>query len=184
MPNKKSAKKLWTGLKSLLRKIPKVWRGALYIAGVLGAISGVLAYFPSMTIHLADPLEPNNPFSSPVLLTNDGLLCLNSITFITKLKMLSDPTGAAVVIEKEGVHNMPPFSIKRLCKGETSTFGLPDLMQYFELPSAPDYGDIELVFSFRPSFVIWRQTKSFRFAFTLKNNKYTWFPRAHTDKLR
>lgn len=188
MSDKKIINNLWLELKTILKKIPKVWRVVLGISGVLATISGVLSFFPSIDVDIGEPFDPNNPFTAPVMLTNDGLLCLNSIINVTKLKILSDPTGKAIIIEKYGITSTE--LIKKLCKDETSTFGLSlalkEIHKYtnFSFNQKPDYGDIVLEFSFRQSFTFWRQTISKRFAFTLKNNKYTWFPRALTDKLR
>jgi hypothetical protein len=54
-----------------LRRLAK-WFAAL--VALLVTASGLLAYWPLLTVAVGPPLDPADPFSCPVLITNDSPL--------------------------------------------------------------------------------------------------------------
>lgn len=46
---------------------------------VLACISGLLTFYPVITVDVGSPLDPNNPFSYPFIVTNDTILPLFSV---------------------------------------------------------------------------------------------------------
>ena len=57
-------------------------------ATLIGVVAALLTLLPRVTATIADPVDPKNPFSSSVTITNTGYLPLNSITCFVRIEEL------------------------------------------------------------------------------------------------
>ena len=60
-------------------QLQKIWRWIGGAITVLVCISGLLTFYPALTVDVGSPLDANNPFSYPFIVTNDTILPLFNV---------------------------------------------------------------------------------------------------------
>lgn len=152
---------------------------------VLGVVTGYLALLPRVSVSQNDQLDPDNAFSSPFIVTNDGPLPMESVRFTCGIVDVKHQNGPEVVGDANfGTHF---FMLKdKDGKIATQNFGSPEMMpgERSTLPSCSypylnpvENANIGIVVDFRVGYTFFPARRVFRFA-TLKDNngKIHWFP--------
>jgi hypothetical protein len=67
----------------------------LGLATLIGVPAAIFAFWPRVTVSVSDPVDPKNPFSAAVTVTNTGLLPLDKVTPFFGLQQM-DFGGTAV----------------------------------------------------------------------------------------
>ena len=167
---------------------PKKWTNAIYGVFVLGAT--LLAYVvliprPIGTID-ANPPDPNNPLSSPINITNSGLLPLHDVVVSIGLGEISG-NGTAPTVNLQGQPNYKSRIQHRNWvpreMGPDDHFTLA-FDQFMNFPSsALGRADLAIVIDYDLPIIHIRRTKIFPYyTRKLTNGGFAWYSDApHTD---
>jgi hypothetical protein len=170
-PGKKETVLLqWIGLLSPNGKIAAATALFLTVVGSYYAFSSKLA------VEASPPIESTNLFTAPFVISNDGILPINSVTFYVIIRNAVNKFGGTV-IAKNG-KGMQPIShlIPTLQPGEKTTTGIPN--PFGDIVS----GDIDLVVTYRPLLLPFEQEKVFRFGGSKESDgKLVWRHRAASE---
>jgi hypothetical protein len=138
----------------------------------LGLASSYLSLLPRITVVEGVPLNSADPFSTPFVVSNDGPLGVSSFDFDCIVESLIAKGGNKVL---ETHVAGPKLRTSRMEVGERA-------MAFCPLNSAIEVGPIQsasikMSASFRPDWVFWRDTRTFRFA-TIEDTNGTlrWMP--------
>ncbi len=164
--------------RNISKSVKMVGVGIGLLATSLGIITGYLALVPRLSVTQNQPLNLDDPFSTPFILSNDGPLGVNDAKFSCYVfHLASAPAGrlssGTSTIDEVGASQ--GLVAKRMEPGERAT--IPCSLQPFTLMNPVKTGDVAVQVDFRPDFVFWRQTRSFRFV-TLKSSDghLYWYP--------
>jgi hypothetical protein len=160
----------WLGLLSPTSKFSATVALFLTVAGSYYAFSTKIAVEPS------PPMEAANLFTAPFVISNEGVLPINSVTFHIIIRNAVNEIGGTV-IAKNG-KGMQPIShlIPSLQPGEKSTTGIPN--PFGNIVS----GDIDFVVTYKPLFSPIEQKKVFRFGGSKESDgKLVWRHRASSE---
>jgi hypothetical protein len=155
------------------------------LAAILGILTGYLALLPRVSVSQNEQLDPDNTFSSPFIISNDGPLPMENVMFrcgIAGAKIKEGPeikgapnfgTSFIVLTDKDGKIAAQNLGSPEMLPGERST------MPYCSFPwlNPVEGADIGIVVTFRVGYTPFSQTRVFQFA-TLKDasGKLHWFP--------
>jgi hypothetical protein len=140
---------------------------------LLGLVTAILSLLPRLSVSNLESLDPDDPFSTPFVVSNDGVLGINDVVLSCILVRLESATQHWAVEGFRSVGYAP--TIPRLDPGEQGT-----------APCNPAVGlkasaaDIEVVVSYRPDYVPWKKERPFRFVtVSSKDGKLHWIPQPY-----
>jgi hypothetical protein len=141
----------------LLLWFSQFWKLIVAFSVVLGIIVSFLAISPSITVSTSQSLDPADPLATSFLITNTGLLPIHSIIFLCQLNKVVTTQPVTYIHFKLG-YATPPLPI--LYPQEQKTFWAPKIINFpYPIVSA----DINILVSYRPDFLFWHKSKSYRF---------------------
>lgn len=154
-------------------------------AAVLGIVSGYTALIPRIVVSQSQPLDVDDPFSTPFVVANDGSLPLMSLRFSCAMGDFTDAKGDHIIgntktYEGEIQTSDPP--IEELSPGERAT--VPCAFPFkFPLPLAT--GDMAIVSHFRIGYTLF-QAKVIRRFHTVKaaDGHVYWFAQPIPESAR
>jgi hypothetical protein len=176
----------------------KHWKGLLAIAGSVAAIVGfasaVATFLPRISIDIGDPIEPSNPLSAPITVTNTFIplervnlalgLCRIVISGITyqQYNTTNEKTDYGCTSGGPAYFTSPAMTNHRLATDDKWRVLFNDFVVGPPLPRFGG-GDIRMVLKFIPwpfSYLhmdwIFGRQKEFRFkARTTANGNWQWF---------
>lgn len=157
----------WLGLLSPTGKI------AAAIALFLTVAGSYFSFSPKISVEASYPMESKNLFTTPFVISNDGILPIHSVSHTVIVRNAVNEIGGTVIIPK----GYKPIDLMPVLQpGEKSTTGIPN--PFGNIVS----GDIDFVVTYRPSFIPWRQTKIFRFGGSKESDsKLIWRHRASSE---
>lgn len=157
----------------------RAWAIFLATAAIAGFVQTVFAFLPNISVSASTPLDKNSSSylrTTPFIVSNDGILSIYSLEYSCFIRFAEFTHGGRM---KDSLFRDANFDKKILRPNEKDNLPcLPPHMikgpPFAELIDA----DIEVRISFRPSFILWRQEKYFRFA-TYKTNtsELQWLPK-------
>jgi len=158
-----------------------------FVAAILGIVTGWLALLPRVSVSQNEQLDPDNTFSSPFIISNDGPLPLENVRFMCGIVEVKHEKGPDVIGDaKFGTHffiltdkngNAAPqnFGSPEMLPGERST--MPSCTYPYLNPV--ENATIGVVVDFKIAYApfIPDQRRIFRFG-TLRDiaGKNHWFP--------
>jgi len=142
------------------------WRDPLNLciglASLVLGIPGFLGLLSGPTVSLGSPLDPNDVFTTPVEINNNGLLGLKDVRvqsyvviYLTAISETRDEVNAGY---------QPPNNILRV--GETQTVALQAMLHpsMLHLNRRTEVLDIALIAFYKPAFMpFWPKRTAFRF---------------------
>lgn len=145
---------------------------------IFGIYAGGLSLLPKIGISAASSLNPNNPFATPFIIKNDGLLWIKNIQYFCGLYQLKYVDGSIAERHAQGdVRFTHPSLASPKIKANVSATVFCD---FGELGSHGPItsGDIAIIVSYRPAFVFWQREQRQRFS-TLKSadGVLSWHPK-------
>jgi hypothetical protein len=154
--------------------IPKYRRVPQMNIGLISLLITLLAFlflvYPRIYLSPGDSLNTRNPFKTPFILKNDGYLNIYNIDYTLSMEYIED------ISANQFAGSMSPIkkTISKLNPNLSSVIFIDNLM------SVPDgyikEARILINVTYRPSFVPFTFTKSFRFKTEIKNTgEYVWF---------
>jgi len=159
---------------SLRKLLSKIWAG-IAAAAVVVTLTG-LSLLQKISVAATHLLDPQAPFSSPFIISNDGSLPIHDVTFRCVLRNVEDE-GHGRVVAPKGITS--GHAIIQIDPGEKSTVACPFP---FTFRSPLISADIEVVVKYRQDFVFWHSEKPFRFGLAKdKNGQFNWFPRSTSE---
>jgi hypothetical protein len=147
---------------SSLKWFVRFWKTICIVSVVLGLIVSLLSLIPNISVSTSQSLDPNDPLATPFIITNHGLLPIHSI----EIRCLFNKVATVDNVQVMGIelgYVKPPLPI--LYKYEQKTFWCPKGIK-FRTPI--NFGDISIIVSYRPDWLMWRQIKLHRFE-TVRN---------------
>jgi len=152
------------------------------MAALIGVIGALTTFLPRVTATVSDPVDPENPFSASVTITNTGSVPLSSVRVLYGLKKMTfgDPAkpitmqnGGSGSYAMLGNANWHPSD---LGLDEKFTFGLNEIMgKQSTLASA----DIAIVIEYKTPIIPWRREKTFPLtAVRQSNGNFYWYAKA------
>lgn len=143
-------------------------------ATVITILGAVVAFRPNISAELASPFNPNAPFDTRFIVSNNSYLPINKMVYrFVKGKILYK-SDIHEFINGKGI-TVRDYKIGRLRSGERTTVFLPSSFKF----SAPvEYADYQFMIAceYIP-FLPWTYEERFRFT-TIGNE---WFPRSVSD---
>lgn len=136
------------------------------------AFSSKISVYPYSSLNLLDP------FKTPFIIENKSYLPIHDVIFSCIVRKLESSESDILIMNFNVKYDSP--TIPYIASGEkTKTFCNNPFKPLTPITSA----DIEVVVSYRPSFIPWQKQKSTRFS-TIKDvkNNLIWLPKAITEK--
>ena len=157
-----------------------LWKWFVAFAIVFGVVQGLAAFAPRLSVYQSSALDVSNPFSNPFIISNDGMLDIHSIEYSCISNFIE--TESHIILKDVSAENWIPGR-QILSPSEKDSFSCPlknAMKQSLGLRVLPiKTADITLEISFRPSWAVWKQTKSFRFiAARTSDNQLQWLPKS------
>jgi len=165
-------------------KSPWQWFGILSPTGKLAAAIALIltvagSYFsfsPKIFVEASYPMETKNLFTTPFVISNDGVLPVHSVSYHIIIRRAVNEIGGTVIANKGKGMQPTEYLVPILQAGEKATTGIPS--PFGNIVS----GDIDFVVSYRPSFIPWTQEKIFRFGSSKESDgKLVWRHRASSE---
>jgi len=171
--------------KSALSNLNFIWalikRTSLFVWAVIVAITvivglvGVVELYPRVSVSSNESLDPSTPFSSPFIVSNEGLLSIYDVEFQCDIKNVEATNN----IKLGGFSTMRPVKVIPIINpaGKETT-------QCARNSFAPASGkfenaDISIVVNFRLFWIPLSLTRKFRFVTEKdKSGQLHWFPKA------
>ena len=155
----------------LIRFLKLVSKFVGILLASLGFVTGYLSLIPRLSVVQDHPLDENNPFSTPFIVSNDGPLGINDLQFSCVLFNVRNTVGGGV----SNVETSMALGGKRMEPGERATVPCDTmpLVPTGILASA----DVAVKISFRPDFTWWRKLRAFRFVtYHASDGHLYWYP--------
>ena len=146
---------------------------AFFLAS-LGLATGYLSLIPRLSVSQDHPLNVNDPFSTPFILSNDGPLGINALELSC---LIIDAKGKGAEIQN--INMSMGLAIKRMEPGERATIPCTPAPASLGVPL--ESGDAAVIVTFRPDFVFWKKLRAFRFTTLLSSDGHLyWYPQPAT----
>jgi hypothetical protein len=151
----------------------------VFVIGIPGVLAALLTLLPRVTPTVSDPVDPDDPFSASVTITNTGLIPLREVDpgiglgeFITKGGSPHDPNFKPLYWPH--YHNIS-WGIHDLGLDQKFTFALNDVWETQE-KGGLDYADIAITVDYRIPVLRWKQEKIFpMIARKQTNGRFYWY---------
>jgi hypothetical protein len=177
--------RLGHGLKVAKRSAQAIGAVLVFLATILGLVTGYIALLPRVSVSQNEQLDPSDPFSSPFVVSNDGPLPMERVRFrcgIVSASYEHGPKveggsnfGSSFIFAPDASGNMPPqnFGAVEMNPGERST--IPSCNYPF--PKSVAGANIGIIVTFRIGYTPFSSKRTFRFV-TLadSNKKLHWYP--------
>jgi hypothetical protein len=148
------------------------WKSLVFLATVLGVVSGWVAMIPKISVSQSQPLDPNDPFSTPFVVSSDGPLPIENVKFFCTIHTLTT-TGASVIGETGNLFTSPMFNSPEMSPGERAT--VPCTAPPMTHPFTG--GDVSIVVRFRVGYTPIRTSGTSRFIMVHANDGHLyWYP--------
>lgn len=156
--------------------VPFGWKIFLTIGAILGFWSAFYSLAPSLSVTPQTPLDLQNPFTTPFVVSNDGFLPVYSVVYSCSTKNVEDANRNRVSIVSAVTGRIDAL---RINTDEKQTIRCPFPVRL----SAPiQRGEITLTITFRSSWIPWDQEKRFHFVAARNSNGHIiWFPQPGSD---
>jgi hypothetical protein len=149
-----------------------------YAAAILGLITGYMALIPRISVSQSQPLDVNEPFSTPFIVSNDGPLPLMNVRFACAINALRDSKGDNVTVgNQKGLGpeiTVPQLISDEISPGERSTVPCANP---FRFPTPLASGDVAIVVRFRIGYTFLPSKRISRFVtFKATDGHLYWYP--------
>lgn len=162
------------GVSHLWKRVFSVIVGASALASILSLF---LSLLPQVSVRPEGRLDPQNPFSTPFVISNSGLTGINEITFLCRLRHATNDQGGKVIAYNKG-GRLAGFKISQIASGESATVRLP----FAWIGGTTVSADFDFVLEYRPSYYPLRKEATFRFATARQQDgTLVWLPRAKAE---
>jgi hypothetical protein len=159
-----------------------LWAWLLGIATLIGALAAIMTFLPRPVVSVADPVDPENPYSSAFTITNGNFIPLTDVS-LGFFPILVNMGGVKLVGEPNAFLTRPEWMNHYLGIDEKFTITLAECLgPTGYLKSPPQYwrdlreADIKLVVKYKPWFIPIERQKEFRFtAHKQSNGKIYWY---------
>ena len=143
---------------------------------LLGTAAALFSMLPDISVSQPQPLNEANPFSVPFVISNDGPLTVNSLTFACvamDIQVVQQTQAFTSGIRSETI------SLDKLAPKEKVSLPCTfrQVPRSWEISSLHPMimGKIDIFLEYRPAFVFWNETQQYRFAtFSDPNRKLHW----------
>jgi hypothetical protein len=172
--NDKENKKL-NSISFVWEKVKKIWIFFVVLATLIGII-GFIQFEPKIDVSTVEPFEPNNPFSTPFIITNQGLLSVSQIESGCDVIKIQASHNSSMSDNK--IIGMPIIPLLK-SGGKETTF-CPEVAAFS--PDMYEKAELEIKINFRAWWYPINQLRNFRFIGT-KNTKgeFKWIPKTAID---
>lgn len=131
-----------------------------------------------MSVTVTESLHPDSPFTAPFVVSNDGYFNLNDVTChcIVRKVIVSGMHDLDLSDNRVETANAP---IPVLKPNEKTTVNCPSMLA---LDTPLMRADMDVVLTYRGSFIPFRMSKPFRFTTEMASDKrLRWFPRSGSE---
>ena len=158
----------------------RFWRWIELVAKFLGLYLSIVgsyyAFSPKLSAIPYVSLDPSNPFATPFEVRNNSILSIRSIKITGHIRNLIDARNNKV-INVGFERTIPPIPV--LNDGEATTFLIPYAIGH---PAPITYADVEIIISYRPVLLPYRNEKHIRFSTgQSEDGSLHWLPRAISE---
>jgi len=164
-----------SGRRSIRIRLIQVWKFGGKLAGwllaSLGFATAYLSLIPRISVSQNQPLDVDDPFSAPFVVSNDGPLGINGLQFSCRIYNIETKGSKISNIETSML-----LGAKQMEPGERATVPC-DTMPMVPPKGPLVSGDLAVVVSFRADFTWWRKSRAFRFvAQHTPDGRVYWYP--------
>lgn len=155
--------------------------------GIPGVLAALLALLPRISVALSDPVDPENPFSSSVTLTNTGYIPLDAVVPFFAVGQIGTPPGA-----HQNLGFCPDYKSPRIVREQwgfprdmaiDDRFGFPlnDVWDTFQ--HGLEFADIAIVVQYKIPLLRLQREKIYPFiAQKQTNGRFYWYPKLPCKK--
>lgn len=147
-----------------------------WLAYVVPLIISLIALWPRISVTVSDPVDPDQPFSSSVTITNTGYMPLRAVLPDLGILRIASTDGAEMRSPGEDYSLMRPrkWGPRDLGLDQQLTFALNEIT--YTLPNRLGLADIAIVVEFRIPLVpiTWKRIYP-RTATKQSNGKFYWY---------
>ncbi len=150
--------------------IVRLISSVIAILSVVAAIAGVLTLNPRLNLEVTDTTNANSPMQTVFSLTNEGLLPIHDVDFLCSPEYES--VNRFQIKTNGGGFKFPGSGAETLSPGMKMTVPCDRLINANNVTTQS--ADLTISVDFRPDFVWWHLTRSFRVT-AQKRNDGSWF---------
>ena len=163
--------------KTLMPNLSLGWKIFVGLSVILTVIGSIYSFSPEVEVYPYSSLNPLDPFATPFIIKNNSYLSIYDVAFSCEPKNVDASASHSTFLGGETSFGKPPIPFIDTGESSKSFCFFP-----VNFTSPITSADINILVSFRPSFIPWRQKKRFRFT-TEKdiNGKLVWLPSAKTE---
>jgi hypothetical protein len=159
---------------------PSIWKRVLSLIFIVSAVASIislcLSFLPQVSVRPEGKLDPRNPFSTPFVITNSGIIGIHDVTFLCRLRHATNEQGGKIIVT--GGVRPTGFVISEIGPGESATTGLP----FTWIGDVTASADFDFVLEYRPSYFPFKKNVALRFATARqKDGSLVWLPRALSE---
>jgi hypothetical protein len=148
----------------------------LALATLIGGIAAVATFFPRITVLASDPVDPNDPFSSTVTVTNTGFLPLNSVGYAVALRYISFLPAASLRGNEDYSSLLIPDSGRGRDLGIDDKFSFPFNSVIDGSKDDLNNADFAILVHYELPILHWHRQKLFPLEVTRQSNgSFYWF---------
>jgi hypothetical protein len=159
--------------KSASQIVKRTWIPFSILSTIISII-GVFSFIPKVDVSTAEPFEPNNPFSTPFIISNEGTFTISQIDFVCDVVKVQAAYNNSM--SKNKIENFTP-TISSLKAGMKETVFCPEVAGIFPRDRY-EKAELEMKVTFNAWWIPVNQVKTFRFI-GAKNTKgeIKWIPK-------
>lgn len=159
----------------------KMLNTILSILAIVGFAIALLTLFPRITISNNVPIDPDDPFSTPFLISNEGYVPLFSVQFLMAIREVNRKGGGGII-------GTPDFKTRFTAPDMKSTAFWPtDSYSFYagrilRAHGSLESADIAIIVQYRPFLVPFKRERIFRFITQRgPDNRLYWMQRPSSD---
>jgi hypothetical protein len=149
----------------------------LLLWGVLLAVGTLLGYsvlIPRIVPSVSDPVDPNDPFSCSVTITNSGFLTLDAASLAISPRVIEAESGQRIEAPEGGGVMRPTWGPQDLASDHSFTVAPNDLFVLGRNNLA--FAQVEIVVNYEYPVIHWKMQERFPFyAKKQSNGRFYWY---------
>lgn len=160
----------------------KIGAIVLFVIGIPSILAAILALLPRLNVVVSEPVDPNNPFSSSVTVTNTGYVALCSVATALAVKEIDYGNLLHPVVLKSESESYDLViqnpALKSVCLGLDDRFTY-DLSAYMGHPPNLVRALVAVTVQYKILYIPLKRTKTFPLMATRRSDgKFYWYAQA------
>ena len=145
-----------------------------FIFGIIGPISVVYSFYPTVSVPSSSSLDKDNPFSAPFIINNQSIFAITDVRISLKLKKVNLVYGKARANFNDSFLNMQ--GAEQIGRHQSITrFLMVDRIIGSDVTAKIAFAQVDLLIRYKYLFLSFEEKRSFR-SYQAPDNTVTWLP--------